>query len=115
MDHGAAPAVQAAAGNESTTAPPMEHGGKPLDAVQQANMDATNEMHAPMMAAAIIRDPDLASNCGMIAHHRGAIATAKVKIAMGKDAASLALAEAIITAQEKEIADMTRWVEKYKP
>lgn len=84
-------------------------GGK-LEPVQAANMAAMELMHGPMMKAAMIEDADLAFNCGMIAHHQGAIAMAKVELEHGKDAASRALAERVIAAQEKEIEAMSAWV-----
>ena len=116
MHHGGAaesilpPACLAASADVAM--PPMAHGGD-LDPVQTANQAAMAVMDGPMMRAATIRDADLAFNCGMIAHHAGAIAMAKVELEMGKDEASKTLARAIIAAQEKEIAEMTAWVEAW--
>jgi uncharacterized protein (DUF305 family) len=90
----------------------MMSGGGMMEGAPKANMQAMMGMHAPMMKAMMIKDPDLAFNCGMIVHHMGAIAMSKVEIEMGKDEESKKLAETIIAAQEKEIADMTAWVEK---
>lgn len=84
-----------------------------LTPVQAANMAAMEVMHGPMMQAAMLDDADLAFNCGMISHHRGAIAMAMVELEHGKDAASKTLAQEVITAQEKEIARMTAWVEAH--
>ena len=75
--------------------------------------DGMTAMHEGMAEAATIADPDLAFNCGMIAHHQGAIAMAEAELKSGKDAASRKLAEAIIAAQKQEIAAMTAWVEHY--
>jgi uncharacterized protein (DUF305 family) len=48
----------------------------------------------------------------MIPHHAGAIDMAKVEIAFGKDPELKKLAEAIIKAQETEIAQMQEWLKK---
>ncbi|KQT51196.1 hypothetical protein ASG43_21225 [Aureimonas sp. Leaf454] len=81
--------------------------------VVKANMDAMMKMHGPMMTATMIKDPDLAFNCGMIAHHQGAIAMSEVELKMGKDEKSKEMAQMIIDAQKKEIGEMTAWVEKH--
>ena len=49
---------------------------------------------------------------GMIPHHAGAIDMAKTVLAFGKDPEVKTLAEAIIKAQESEIASMKDWLEK---
>ncbi|HEX6119430.1 MAG TPA: DUF305 domain-containing protein [Dongiaceae bacterium] len=84
-----------------------------MDDVQMANMKAMMAMHRAMMQAMTIKDPDLAFNCGMIPHHQGAIAMAEAELKMGKDEESRKLAQTIIDAQNKEIAEMTAWVEKH--
>ena len=83
-----------------------------MDDVQKASMEAMMQMHDPMMRAMLIKDPDLAFNCGMIAHHHGAIAMAEVELRMGKDEESRKLAQTIIDAQKKEIEEMTAWIEE---
>ncbi len=59
----------------------------------------------------MIKDPDLAFNCGMIAHHQGAIAMSEVELKTGKDEKSKEMARMIIDAQKKEIEEMTARVE----
>lgn len=66
----------------------------------------------PMMATHMIKEPDLAFNCGMIVHHQGAIDMANVVIKFGKDEASKAMAAKIIKDQMAEIQEMTARVAK---
>jgi len=88
-------------------------GQMPMDEAQKAYMEAMMKMHGPMMAAHMIKDPDLAFNCGMIAHHNGAIDMAKIVIQHGDDEESKKLAQKIIDDQQREIQEMTDWVAEH--
>ncbi len=77
-------------------------------------MDGMVAMNRDMMAGGTAEDIDVAFVCSMIPHHRGAIDMAKAEIAHGDDPWVRALAEEIVKAQEKEIADMLAWLEEQK-
>ncbi len=72
-------------------------------------MAAMEAMSQTMAAAPLTGDPDHDFVAMMIPHHQGAIAMAQFELAHGKDPAMRKLAQAIITAQEAEIADMQAW------
>jgi uncharacterized protein (DUF305 family) len=75
-------------------------------------MAGMEQMNADMMAGGMASDIDVAFACAMIPHHRGAIAMAKAELEHGDDEWTRSLAETIIAAQEKEIADMLAWLEQ---
>jgi uncharacterized protein (DUF305 family) len=70
---------------------------------------ANEKMHRDM-AIPLTGDPDVDFVRSMIPHHQGAIDMAKIVLAFGKDPEIRQLAEAIVAAQEKEIADMRAWL-----
>ena len=49
----------------------------------------------------------------MMPHHQGAIDMAKVELQFGKDQQLRAMAQMIIDAQEKEIAEFKEWLAKH--
>lgn len=66
------------------------------------------------MAVAYTGNPDVDFRLEMIPHHQGAIEMARVALQYATDPSTKAMAEAIISAQEKEIAEMQAWLEKNK-
>lgn len=57
-------------------------------------------------------DPDRDFASMMIPHHQGAIAMAQTELRKGKDPEMQALARKIISDQEREIAQLRRWLER---
>jgi uncharacterized protein (DUF305 family) len=68
-------------------------------------MAANEKMHRDM-AITYTGDADRDFAASMIPHHEGAIAMARVQLAHGRDPGMRSLAEAVIRAQEGEIATL---------
>jgi uncharacterized protein (DUF305 family) len=77
-----------------------------------AAFHAINEKMHQGMSIAFTGNTDVDFVNGMIPHHQGAVDMAKVVLAFGKDPEIRKLAEAIIQAQESEIAMMRAWLKR---
>jgi uncharacterized protein (DUF305 family) len=84
---------------------PKESDAESTRAFKEADMKMMHNMAVPYTG-----DPDIDFRTKMISHHRGAIDMAKVALQYAKDPETKAMAEAIIEAQEKEIAEMQAWL-----
>lgn len=91
-------------------ADPHQHGAAAvttaaLSPSTAALMAANEKMHRDM-AITYTGDADRDFAAAMIPHHEGAIAMARVQLAHGRDPGMRSLAEAVIRAQEDEIATL---------
>lgn len=83
-----------------------------LDQAHQDLMKGMGDMDQHMNEAMMAKDVDVAFVCGMIPHHQGAIDMAKAELAHGDDPWAKEMAQKVIDAQTKEIADMIDWLKK---
>jgi uncharacterized protein (DUF305 family) len=83
-------------------------------AYADALTDINSRMHAAMSLAPT-GDADVDFVRGMIPHHQAAVDMALLVLEYGEDPDVRQLAEAVIAAQEAEIAWMTLWLEQNAP
>ena len=97
-----------AAAQHAGHAMPAAAASSPSTAAYQA---ANDKMHQGMTMA-YTGNPDRDFLAGMIPHHQGAIDMAEVELKHGKDPKVRKLAQDIIKAQKREIAQMQAWLKQ---
>lgn len=81
---------------------------------QKAFMEAMMKMGPSMMTGMMAGDADVAWACSMIPHHQGAIDMSRALLRTGGDnAEAKRLAEKTISDQERDIAQLKRWLEDH--
>jgi uncharacterized protein (DUF305 family) len=111
--------AMSAAFADSDLKPPMAGHDHMQDAAPQGILTgstqgyeaAMSKMHKAMEIT-YSGDPDIDFARGMIPHHQGAIDMAQVELQYGKSPEMRKIAEAIIKAQEEEIAQFNSWLGK---
>jgi uncharacterized protein (DUF305 family) len=85
--------------------------GPSSEAAKKAYADVNARMHSDMTIP-FSSNPDVDFMKGMIPHHEGAVAMAKVLLEYGKDAELRKLADDIIRSQNDEVIMMRGWLKK---
>lgn len=90
------------------------HGAGAAQSASSAEYAKAMEIMHRDMAIKYTGNPDVDFVRGMIPHHEGAVAMAKIVLKHGKDPEIRKLAEDVVKAQEAEIAMMKKWLEQNK-
>ncbi len=90
----------------------MEMGDASAEAPSSQAFKAASQRMHESMTTSFTGDADIDFVKGMIPHHQGAIDMARAELKHGDDPWVREMAQAVVTAQEKEIADMRAWLEK---
>lgn len=113
----ASAAHHAAATPATAEVEPVAHDGHvaaPPTPGDRAFADSEALMHR-QMAAASGQTVDQAYIAKMIAHHQGAVAMAEVALRDSRDPAIRRMAQAVVDAQTREIAEMRAWTPSSPP
>jgi uncharacterized protein (DUF305 family) len=87
----------------------------PDDPAIRASVEAMDRMHAAMAGMAYSGNADIDFARGMIPHHLAAVEMAEIVLEHGANPEIQALAEAIVEAQLREIAELEAWLAANDP
>ncbi|WP_310394918.1 DUF305 domain-containing protein [Hymenobacter sp.] len=82
---------------------------KPTDPADPFTSKMKASMDGMMKMPATVADPDMNFNMLMTVHHQSAVDMAQAELAHGKDTKLKAMAQLMITAQQKEIEQLKAW------
>lgn len=91
----------------------MAMGNDAESAVLKEYKASMTDMHTQMMRGMAYNDPDSAFAQGMLGHHTGALAMAKIELKYGADKQMRQLAQEIIKAQKIEMKQMQKWLDSH--
>lgn len=82
---------------------------------QQGFMGAMENMNHKMMSIQMTGDPDYDFAAMMVPHHQGAIDMAQIELTSGSDKEIIQMANQIVDEQQKEIANLNKWLGSNSP
>jgi uncharacterized protein (DUF305 family) len=81
----------------------------------RAMMGAMQKMNQDMMAMPMTGDADRDFAMMMRSHHQAAVDMARAEVEHGKDPELKKMARKVISDQEKEIRDLSKWLDRHPP